>query len=270
MMLFSFLLFTIPFVFTQITLIRIKSYYMIVSFIILYGISIFALIKGGCTDPGIIPRQLGSHYRKKKDFNIVSNGAFVKFSFCYTCNLFRPPRTSHCAACDNCCQRFDHHCLWLGNCVGKRNYKYFFILVTTLNINAIIEIIYNLFIIVQSVKDKEEKKIKFRIFTISTLAGVCFFDLMYILFFLGKLQILHIRLIIQNVTFYEDFKKKLKNYANINPYYKSIWQHFYRLILALTPKSLLNGHIRKIAITNSKIEIAVNKAVNNKDSFKQK
>ena len=182
----------------------------------LYVISLFALVKGGCTDPGIIPRQMGNHdviLRKKREYNMVSNGSFVKFSYCYTCNIFRPPRTSHCARCDNCCQRFDHHCIWLGNCVGKRNYKYFFLLVLTLNINAFIEIIYNIIIVVQSYINKEEKKIKLRLVTISVLSLVAFVDLMVIIFFLGQLQYVHLLLLINNITFYEKIKKKLVNHA---------------------------------------------------------
>ena len=260
MMLVSFLIMSIPYVLSLIVLVNIKSYYMIAILSIFYGISIFVLIKGGCTDPGIIPRQMGSNefHRKKSDFNIISNGSFVQFSYCYTCNIIKPPRTSHCAACDNCCQRFDHHCLWLGNCVGKRNYKYFFFLVSTLNINAIIEIIYNICIIVQSVKDKEEKKIKYRTLTLTILSFVTFFDLMYVIVFLGRLQMVHTRLLINNFTFYEDFKKKIKNPANINPFYKNLWQHIYRLLLTLTPKSLLNGTIKRISKS-----IDINKGLNN-------
>ena len=74
MMLCSFLLFSIPFVLTQIVLVRIKSYIMIVFFFILFGISIFALVKGGCTDPGIIPRQMGNNPEcgRKREYILVS------------------------------------------------------------------------------------------------------------------------------------------------------------------------------------------------------
>ena len=264
MMLASFLVITLPFCFSTITLIHIKSYYFLVIFIILYAIILFAIAKGGCLDPGIIPRQWGnsvSAFRRKKDFTMVSNGSLVKFSYCYTCNIIKPPRTSHCVKCDNCCQRFDHHCFWLGTCVGKRNYKYFFLLLTTLVINIIIVVIYNACIIVQSVKDKEEKKIKFRIFTICVIAGITFYELMFLLFFLGKLFYVHIRLVLKNITFYEYLKKKLINPAKHNPFYKNISQNLYRLLIALNPKSLLNGHIRRIRKTNSinnKVHIPIN------------
>ncbi|KQJ84045.1 hypothetical protein BRADI_5g18331v3 [Brachypodium distachyon] len=41
---------------------------------------------------------------------------------CSHCHLIQPPRTKHCHDCEKCVLQFDHHCAWLGTCIGKRNH----------------------------------------------------------------------------------------------------------------------------------------------------
>lgn len=56
-------------------------------------------------------------------------------SLCTTCMIVRPPRAFHCGKCGVCVEAQDHHCPWMGTCVGKRNLKYFlaFLLLTSLH-----------------------------------------------------------------------------------------------------------------------------------------
>ena len=45
---------------------------------------------------------------------------------CPYCELWQPMRGKHCHDCGHCVRRFDHHCAWIGNCVGERNHRLFF------------------------------------------------------------------------------------------------------------------------------------------------
>ena len=48
-----------------------------------------------------------------------------KLRRCGYCNIVQPLRAKHCEDCNRCVHRYDHHCPWLGNCVGKKNHRFF-------------------------------------------------------------------------------------------------------------------------------------------------
>jgi hypothetical protein len=46
-------------------------------------------------------------------------------TYCYKCGIVRPARCHHCSTCHRCVLGFDHHCVWLNNCIGYNNYRSF-------------------------------------------------------------------------------------------------------------------------------------------------
>lgn len=108
------------------------------------------MVKTSFSDPGILPRasqQEADHLEKSyystnfrpppRTKDIIVNGQVIKSKYCFTCKMFRPPRASHCGVCDNCVDRFDHHCPFLGNCIGKRNYRSFYAFIISLSFLAV-------------------------------------------------------------------------------------------------------------------------------------
>ena len=51
---------------------------------------------------------------------------------CPDCQVLRTPRSRHCAICNRCVERFDHHCPWLNNCVGVNNNNSFLVFLISL------------------------------------------------------------------------------------------------------------------------------------------
>ena len=249
-MLYAFILVSLPYITMTVVLIKTKNIvpitFPIVITTLFYIVEICSGILGGCTDPGILPRQGDDFYynTNRPLLKQVINGHIVTLTFCYSCSLFRPPRTSHCSLCDNCVERFDHHCLWLGTCIGKRNYKYFYWFITSIFINQIFQIFSSIYYVVNQAKKWKNKEKNSR-FLVIAYSSIILYNILFIACFLWKLLFIHTILVFKNNTFYEFVKKKLKIYP-LNPFRKFKYDVFKKILFKIPSKSFIVSYIKNI------------------------
>lgn len=46
---------------------------------------------------------------------------------CEACDMHVPLLSVHCSHCRKCIYALDHHCYFLGHCIGRSNQKYFIV-----------------------------------------------------------------------------------------------------------------------------------------------
>ncbi|VDO20058.1 unnamed protein product [Heligmosomoides polygyrus] len=56
----------------------------------------------------------------------------IEGGFCNICQIHVKEKTKHCRRCNFCVEVFDHHCIWLNNCIGKKNYRLFVLLLCSI------------------------------------------------------------------------------------------------------------------------------------------
>ncbi|XP_020184243.1 probable protein S-acyltransferase 1 isoform X1 [Aegilops tauschii subsp. strangulata] len=221
-------------------------------------VDLFFLFMTSARDPGIVPRNTRApppeadernlpatpsmewsvggtprmRFRRTKDVNV--NGVTVKLKFCETCLRYRPPRSSHCSICNNCVQKFDHHCPWVGQCIGLRNYRYFFLFIATSTFLCISVLIFSWLNVHGEMQDNGGSIWKALRKEVYSFVLIIYTSI--VVWFVGGLTVLHLYLISTNQTTYENFRY---NYdKKDNPYRKSITKNFAEVFFTKIPPPL--------------------------------
>ncbi|XP_034037640.1 palmitoyltransferase ZDHHC9 [Thalassophryne amazonica] len=215
------------------------------------------LLRTSFSDPGVLPRALpeeatfiemeieasngnvpAGQRPPPRIRNVQINNQIVKLKYCYTCKIFRPPRASHCSICDNCVDRFDHHCPWVGNCVGKRNYRYFYLFTLSLSLLTIYIFTFDIVhVVMRSVGSGFLNTLKETPGTVLEVL-VCFFTLWSVVGLTG----FHTYLISLNQTTNEDIKGSWSGKNRVqNPYsHKNIIKNCCEVLCGPTYPSVLD------------------------------
>ncbi|KAK2819168.1 hypothetical protein Q5P01_024729 [Channa striata] len=183
-------------------------------------------------DAGVLPmanddEDKDDEFRAPLYKNVDVKGVQVRMKWCASCHFYRPPRCSHCSVCDHCVEDFDHHCPWVNNCIGRRNYRYFFLFLLSLTVHMIGVFTFGLIYVLHHMSEL------WKLHCTVTLAVISISGL-FLIPVLG-LTGFHLYLVSRGRTTNEQVTGKFQ--GGINPFTRGCWNNLEYLVCSpISPK----------------------------------
>lgn len=196
-------------------------------------------------DPGYYPKAAPDEYENMDDFryplykSIKINNIQIRQKWCNTCYFYRPPRCSHCSSCNKCVDTFDHHCPWVNNCVGRRNYRYFvlFLLILIFHILSLgASCVYVLLELTNNLDTSWTDESVIATCAILGLLGL-------VLLPIGGLTGFHTMLISRGRTTNEQVTAKFRGMGN--PYHRGCCKNWHKMMCRSTPSNFSPVNVSK-------------------------
>ncbi|KAL4441996.1 hypothetical protein ABPG74_003747 [Tetrahymena malaccensis] len=216
------------------------------------------MFKTAFQDPGIVPRannlvrdqqieDIPTDRTNQKQLGyllIDQNGQKMNYRICDTCGIYKDKDRKHCRLCDNCVTGFDHHCIWLNNCIGRNNYRSFILFLFFLCAQLIFTIIscacyLNSEILSRMDQFNEERSESTQ--NVLKKQPLPIFLIIYSSLFImmvGTLFVYHVILILNDTTTVEQ-KKRYQN-ASEQLIQTKYWYSFKKKFLCISSKSYID------------------------------
>ena len=108
-----------------------------------------SFLYASCKDPGALKPFTGQSFIDLlRDINPAD--------LCPECKVIRSARSRHCAICNQCVERFDHHCPWINNCVGIKNHNAFLTFLFTIWTKICVTLYFDVYSLIIFLYQKDE------------------------------------------------------------------------------------------------------------------
>eukprot|EP01017_Pseudomicrothorax_dubius_P046941 TRINITY_DN8352_c0_g1_i1.p1 TRINITY_DN8352_c0_g1~~TRINITY_DN8352_c0_g1_i1.p1 ORF type:complete len:288 (-),score=8.23 TRINITY_DN8352_c0_g1_i1:138-1001(-) len=165
--------------------IHLKTIILLVIFHLFFLLFIFSFLKTATMNPGKVPGYMRLQMQGPR--------------FCQHCKFTKPERCHHCSICQECVLVMDHHCPWVGNCIGYNNKKIFLLMIAYVLMTLFTTIFgegYAIYVILRKLINKGagEGRVEDWLILVSFVANVITF------FVIGSFFRYHINLVSKNST----------------------------------------------------------------------